>query len=96
MRESGKRILSHLATQVDDTLLRYFLPVSHMTVRFRRSSFMIADPFLMWPDETGHQTGPPRYLGSFAPRTSIRSIAGGLENRSGAWAMSALAMGPLR
>ena len=91
MWESGKRILSHLATQVDDTLLRYFIPVSHMTVRFRRSSFMIADPFLMWPDETGHN-----YLGSLAPRTSICSIAGGFENSSGACAMSALAMGPFK
>ena len=38
----------------------------------------------------------PRYRGSFAPRTSIRSITGGLENSSGACAVSALAMGPFR
>jgi hypothetical protein len=47
--------------------------------------------------ETRHPTWqPPGYLGSFAPRTSMRSIAGGLENSSAAFAMSALAMGPFR
>lgn len=50
-----------------------------------------ARPFLMWFDETGRD-----YLGSFAPRISMRSIAGGLEKSSGAFAMRALAMGPLK
>lgn len=37
-----------------------------------------------------------RYRGSFTPKTSTRSISGGLENNSAALAMRALAIGPLR
>lgn len=36
------------------------------------------------------------YFGSLAPSTSIRSITGGAASRVAAWAISALAIGPLR
>jgi hypothetical protein len=39
---------------------------------------------------------PGHCQGSFAPRTSIRSMAGALANSSGAFAMSAWAMAPFR